>query len=251
MKIFWYFFLLLLSSQSTKNNASCVCPTKPLLNLDALLKDVVERNPNLAATRPRIDAARLKVDRVQFWPDPRFMFMSMDHPIGKQCEFSPERWFTFSQRFPIPGKLRLRGEVVEQQLEFFKSEELRTHWDLIVQTKMLYYQLYFNKIAHDINTHNRTIITRLIDGTLAAYKTGKGIQADVHKAHIELQLLDDELLRLDSEQAMIIAMINALLDRPQQEPVGIPEETITDPMQLSYEELEELAMQQRPELHGL
>ncbi len=224
----------------------------PILNLEILLQEVVERNPDLAATRSRIKAAGIAVPRVQILDDPQITVRSINNPFGsKEAPFVPQLRYKASQRFPFPGKLRLQGRIAKQELEFFKTEEVTTHRELILQSKRLYFQLYLNKIAMQINKENKDITSRLIDGALYLYKTGKGSQADVLKGHVELQKLDEELLQLESEQKSLVALINAILNREQLKEVGQPEENFFPYTSLVYEKLEEIAMRNRSEIYGI
>ena len=227
------------------------------LQLKELVKKALERNPDLAAVRARVKAATFVVPRVQVLDDPKFTFRSMGNPIGSKRDFDqergfiPERRYKFSQKIPFPGKLRAKGQIAQHQLEFIESEEITTHQELILQIKKLYVQLYLNKIARQINQQNKDIISQLINGLLAFYETGKGKQADVLKAQIELQMLDEELFILDSERVMIVAMLNALMDNPQSEKIRDPDDIISSRHSFTYEELEAIAMDKRPELQGI
>ncbi len=221
------------------------------LKLQPLINEVIKRNPELAATRKRVKAATIAIPRVQILDDPQFLFRTISNTFGPRREFIAERRYKFIQTIPFPGKLRIRGEIAEQQRDILYNEEITTYQELIVQTKRLYFLLFLNQTAHQINRQNRIIISRFIDSARALYKTARGPQSNVYKAHIELQLLDEELLVLDSEQETFIAMINALLDRAPSNHVGKPEESFHPVFNLDYNYLESIAIRERPELHGI
>lgn len=246
----------LFSSHFKKIKDSLVIRTQdplggPTLKLKALTQEVIRRNPDLEAARSRIRAAAAVVPRVQALDDPQFTFRSINHPFGRKREFTKERRYKFSQKIPLPSKLHTKGKIAEHILEFVHSEEVTTHIELILQAKRLYFLLHLNRVARDINKQNRDILTRLMQGALAVYKVGRARQTDALKAHIELQILDDELLSLESERLTLIAMLNALLDRPQKALLGQPKVTFYPDIELHYDQLESIAMRVRPELHGL
>lgn len=223
----------------------------PILRLNTLVKDVIERNPNLAAVEYRVKAVAQVIPQVQTLDDPVFTVRFLNNSIGSKEKFVKQRRYRLSQKIPFIGKLRLRGEIAQHALEFVENQEITTYRDLILQAKRLYFQLYLNQVARHINKENRDIVSRLINDAMAIYKSGQTSQDDVLKAQIELQMLDNELLILISEKETLIAMINALMDRPQSYPIGEAEEYKSSHEAFSYQNLESIALQERSELRGL
>lgn len=229
--------------------------TQPkFLQLKDLVDEVLARNPSLSAVNSRIKAASIAVPRVQILEFPELTVRTMDNPLGrksKDSEFFPQVQVELAQRFPWPGKLRTKGEIAQKVLEFLQSEEITTQKELILQTKKLFFQLLLNGIALEINKNNRDILLRLIDGSLVLYKTGRGSQDDILKIELELQELEQELLALESEQQSIKAMINALRNKPQNEPIYSPETRFSPYRDFIYDELEAIAFKRRSELQGI
>ncbi|NGX34375.1 MAG: hypothetical protein K1060chlam1_00728 [Candidatus Anoxychlamydiales bacterium] len=224
---------------------------KPSLNLNDLIEDVLKRNPDLRATKRRIEANALVVPRVQILDDPQFEAMRHDSPLRSNSEFFSKMRYELSQVFPFPGKLRLKGKIAEQMLKFAQNEEITTMRELVLQTKRLYYQLYLNYAALRINKQNQDIISRFIEDTLALYKTGEEKYDEVLKAQVELQLLKKELLNLLSDHDFIVSMINAILDYPQDNIIGKPQEFFTKNANYKQKELVPIAMRNRSELKGI
>jgi outer membrane protein TolC len=221
------------------------------LELETLIEEVLKRNPNLESARERIRAAAEVVPRVQVIDDPEFKFLSDYNKFKSKSEFIPMLQYQISQTFPVPGKLGLKGKVAAEVLKQFQSQEVITKRDLILQTKKLYFQLFFNYASSQINQTNRDLIKNLIDASLALYKSGVAGYAEVAKAQVELQVLDEQLLTIEAERIFIVSMLNAILDRPQQDPLGQPVGDFGSSIDFSYEKLERLAMQKRPELKEL
>ncbi len=224
---------------------------RPTLNLNDLIENVLKRNPDLKATKRRIEANALVIPRVQTLDDPELTIMRHDTPLQSNSDFFSKMRYEISQVFPFPGKLRLKGQIAEQLLKFAKSEEITTKRELILQTKRLYYQLYLNYEALRINKQNQDIISRFIEDTLALYKTGEEKYDEVLKAQVELQLLKKELLELLSDHDFIVSMINALLDCPQNNIIGKPQKLFTKNVNYKYQELMPIAIKNRSELQGI
>ncbi len=224
---------------------------KPSLNLNDLIEDVLKRNPDLRATKRRIEANALVVPRVQILDDPQFKAMRHDSPLRSNSDFFSKMRYEVSQLFPFPGKLRLKGKIAEQMLKFAQNEEITTMRELVLQIKRLYYQLYLNYAALRINKQNQDIISRFIEDTLVLYKTGEEKYDEVLKAQVELQLLKKELLNLLSDHDFIVSMINAILDYPQDNVIGKPQEFFTQNVNYKQQELVPIAMRNRSELKGI
>ena len=222
--------------------------SQPSLQLEVLVKEVLKRNPNLEAARDRIKAASEVIPRVQALEDPEFMFLSDYNNLKPKSAFMPMLEYRISQTFPFPGKLGLKGKVAAEVLKQFQSQEIGTRSDLILQTKKLYFQLLFNGMSLQITKSNHDLVKDLIDASLALYKSGIAGYEEVTKVQIELQILDEQLLTIQSDRIFIVSMLNALLDRPQKDPLGEPVKNAKSFIGFSYEQLEGLAMQKRSEL---
>ncbi|NGX59164.1 MAG: hypothetical protein KR126chlam3_00311 [Chlamydiae bacterium] len=229
------------------------CLDQSKLELPNLISEVLKRNPDLAATEERIRAAEFFEKRVQILDDPFFRIMRHAQPFDskKNSIFIPKTRFELMQEFPFPGKLSLKGRIAHQQVLFHESEQLSTIQELILISKKLYFQLYFNQAALEINEVNRKIVSELVKEALSLYRTGEDGFSEAVKAQVELQILDDEKLKLNAAKDRILSMINAILNRPSYDPLGTPQDAFTLPISLCSEELEYIAFQHNPELQGI
>lgn len=226
--------------------------TNKHLALQQLLDEVAERNPDLAAANARVQAATFVIDRVSTPSDPLFTWMTDYNAFSPpKDDLFPDSSYQLAQTFPFPGKLHLKGKIAQQQLTFTRYEKITTLRELILKTKKLYYQLSFNYVAQSINKNNREIVSSIIKGALALYKTGKARQEEVFKAKIEYAILKNELLVLHSELISIKAILNAFLNRPPTEHIAEPNNFFHPKFNLSYDALEIIAMRERSELHGV
>jgi len=221
------------------------------LQLNILIKEVVQRNPNLDATRLRIQAAHEAVHRVQVLDDPQVMVTSDQNKFHKTSDFTPMMDYEISQLIPFPGKLRLKGEIAKQVMLQKQSVEITTYRELIRQAKLLYYQLYTNDLSIRINADNTGLVNALIEDSMALYRSGKGEYAETIKMQLELQMLEEQRLMLEAEKVMFQSMLNALLNRSPTEPLGKPVASFSKPFNLSFYQAESIALASRSELHGM
>lgn len=223
----------------------------PPLQLDNLIQEVIERNPNLSAARSRIQAASIAAPRSQVLEDPYFSVMTENTPFKSNSELDTEIRYQLTQKLPFPGKRSLRRKIADQSVEIARAEEITTTRDLILQAKRLYYELYLNQAERRINQQNRDVIRRFVEGATFRYKTGTGAYHEVLKAQVEYQMLESEYLGLEKERASMMAMLNAILNRPPMTPLGESVEAFTPFKELKYEEMEKIALERRPELSGM
>lgn len=222
--------------------------SSPSLKLSELVKAVLAGNPNLAAARNRVQAARHAVIRSQALDDPQLSVMSEDTPFKSESELMPMVVYELSQMLPFPGKRDLRGRIAGESVKSADSEQALTVNNLIFETKRRYYQLYLNKVARRINEANQELLKRLAEAALVRYRAGQGEYAEVLKMQTELQMLQNELLTLRRERVSLVAMINALLNRPPAGLLGEPVEELSPPRNFDYDYLFGAAVEHRPEL---
>ncbi|CCB87797.1 TolC family protein [Simkania negevensis] len=223
------------------------------LRLESLIQDVLKRNPDLAATKERIKAAEFFQKRVQILEDPEFTVMRHDQPFGSTSNspFTPKTRYTVTQEIPFPGKLSLKGKIEGQQVAFLKSENIATMQDLILESKRLFYQLYYYDTALEINEFNRSIISEFVQITFALYRAGEDSFSEAVKAQVELQWLDDEKLKLIATKDRLLSMINAILNRDAFETIGTPEALFTPQLSLNHTLLKWNSSQHNPEIKGI
>src|SRR3972149_12231696 len=210
------------------------------LQLETLIHEVLTRNPDLEAARERIQAAAEVVPRVQVIDDPEFRFMSDFNNFKSKSQFLPMLQYQISQTFPFPGKLGLRGKIAEEIHKQFQNAKITTAKDLVLQTKKLYFKLVFNQSSLLINENNREIAKNIIDDSLSLYRSGIKGYEEVIKAQIELQTLDEELLTIEAEHVFIVSMLNAILNRSQNESLGQAVEVVNPSKNLSFQTMEEI-----------
>ncbi|GAB4188339.1 MAG: TolC family protein [Simkaniaceae bacterium] len=223
------------------------------LHLENLIQEVLKRNPDLSATKERIKAAEFFQKRVQILEDPEFIVMRHDQPFGSASNspFRPKARYSVFQQIPFPGKLSLKGKIEGQQVAFLKSENIATKQDLILESKKLFYQLYYYDMAIKINEFNRNIISEFVQTTFALYRSGEDSFSEAVKAQVELQRLDDEKLKLIATRDRLLSLINAILNRDAYEPLGSPQAFFHSSLVFDHLDLEHKSFQYNPELLGI
>jgi outer membrane protein TolC len=217
------------------------------LSLDSLLREVTSQSPGVAAEALRAQAMRQAIPRARALDDPQLTLMTEEVPLGITGGM-PMLRLQASQMLPWPGKRDRMTRVADREAQVAEAKESAVVLDVVTQAKRIYYNLYLNKEARRINREQRTIADTLVDVVTGQLASGMPMHHDVLKMQTEVSMLDDELAMLETERREMVAMLNALRDRPAEEPVGEPLEIWSPEVPLERSALVPLAIAQRPEV---
>jgi outer membrane protein TolC len=195
----------------------------------------------LRAATNRIAQARSLDDpilSVQLWNIPQpFKATQADNTI-----------FGLSQNLPFPGKLALKGDVASRSAEMTEQSIRAKERELVARMKQAYYDVFFAQKAVQIHHEQVELVRQFVAIATTKFRAGKGSQADVLKAQVELSLLLQHLPVLEQRRKTAEAMLNTLLDRDPASPLGMAEEPAQLPLEESVDHLNRLALHDRPEL---
>lgn len=220
------------------------------LSLDALLREVAAQNPRTAAETLRAQAMRQAILRPRALDDPQLTLMTEEIPLSITGGM-PMLRLQASQMLPWPGKRDSMTRVAERESQVAEARESTVLLDAVTQAKRIYYGLYLNREARRINREQRTIADTLVEVVTAQLAAGMPMHHDVLKMQTEVSMLDDELAMLESERREMVAMLNALRDRPAEEPVGEPLEVWSPEVPFERAALVPRALTQRPEVREM
>ncbi len=235
----------LLTPLLTPRAASAEAPSA-----DALVREVLERNPSVRARVLRRDALGSESRAAGIYPDPQVFVMVDRVPQAHVAEMPMVR-YQVTQMFPWPGKLPLMRAAVERQRDGAGAELDVRKLDLRLEAKRAYYMLVLVDVRRQINRATRGVAVTIAQAALARYGAGLGGHHDVVRAQVEVNALDVDLTNLDGERGSAVAMINALRDRPFDEPTGDPQLVPTVQADEAVAGLIDRANAQRPELRGM
>ena len=226
--------------------------TEAPLDLNQLIKEALEHNPEIIAAQKRINAAKARVSQARSLDDPTIRAGSYDmsnNPVNVngQTEMLQQR-YSVSQKIPFPGKLRLRGEVAVEETNMTEKEFQAKIQEVTALIKSAFYELYYTNSAIDITEENRDLLRKFAKIAETKYSVGKATQRDALAAQVELSTLANNVIVLNKEKESVIAQLNVLLDRPTQVAMGKPRQFEKHTFKYLLSELENLAMNNRPEL---
>jgi len=219
--------------------------TPPALQLSDLVREALERNPEVQAARRSVEAKRARISQAKAWPDPTISvgyggnivppFMVM------QGDPSSARQIMAEQEIPFPGKTRLRGQIATREAE---AESLSVD-DVVrrvaAEVKGTYFELYYTDQSLETLQKDREILEKVAKVAEIRYSVGKATQQDVLRAQVELSRLTERETLLEQTRRTLEAQLNSLRDRPVDTPLGATGEVQESPLVQTLDELQAAA----------
>jgi outer membrane protein, heavy metal efflux system len=218
------------------------------LVLPELIQEVLARNPELVAARKQWEAATNRIAQARSLDDPILSVQLWNIPQPFKATQADNTIIGLSQNLPFPGKLALKGDMASRSAEMTEQSVRAKERELVVRMKQAYYDVFLAQKAVQIHHEQVELVRQFVAIATTKFRAGKGSQADVLKAQVELSLLLQHLPVLGQRRKTAEAMLNTLLDRDPASPVGMAEEPAQLPLEESVDNLNRLALHDRPEL---
>jgi len=189
-----------------------------LENLEAL---VLLRSPEVQTKEREFRATIEAYSQVQYLDDILRQYtaftVSLMTGIGNMED--PE---AMALKFPFPGVLALKGEVVTQEVRQAWEELEMARRSAVTSARKAYWELFYNRRAREIMGEMLNLLDNLKAAASARYAAGVANFQDVIKVNIEKEKVKEELKSLAEEQHNREAEIRQLLTLPPSAQVGRP-----------------------------
>lgn len=239
--------LLCLATHLGGGDANAQGSVQGTLKLSELIEEALERNPGIVAAQERWQSAQEIIEARRTLPDPEFSYTyfveSIETRVGPQ-----KNVFGAKQKFPFYGKRDLMAEVASKEAKALEATYDAVKQEIVRQVKRSFYELFYISKIIDITQEEKEILRRFEQITRTKYSTGKGSQQSILKVHVEISQLEDRLLALANQKQTAEAMINTLMDRPADYPLGKPVQPKFREFFYIQPELFRLSKENRPEL---
>lgn len=215
-----------------------------------LVREALERNPALAASRARARAAERRAPQVSALPDPvaglTAFLLSPETRVGPQ-----QVMVSLAQRFPWFGKLDLRERSALHAAAVARAESETRALELVTEVRSLTYELAFLDAWEEILQSDRATLERYEELSRTRYASGVGLGQEVIKIQAEITRDDSRLLTIADRRATVVARLNALRDRPAGTEVPafeLPELPTGELPEAALAALRRAAVESRPEI---
>lgn len=179
------------------------------LSLDALVAEVLTLNPNLGQMIAAWEAASARYPQVRSLDDPMLSGMIAPPSFGSNT-VQPGYRVEVSQKFPFPGKLRLRGEGALAEASAAQNDVDDMRVQLIESAKVAFFDYFLVERAISVNEEGLRLLKEFKQSAESRYKTGLVPQQDVLQAQVEIGRQSEREVTLNRMRKVAIARINTL-----------------------------------------
>ena len=182
-------------------------------DLQTLIVEALQANAEIKQMRGQFTASQETIRPAGALDDPEIGFSMKDIPTDNWAlnrEPMTQKMLELSQKFPFPGKRRLRSEVAGEQAhadEYVYKDKVNE-----VRTKVViaYWGLSLAQTNFDLTQKNKQVWEQVVQVAETRYKVGQGMQADVLQAQVELGNYLDRLLQWTQKQESFRADLNEI-----------------------------------------
>ncbi len=221
--------------------------------LAALIAEAESSNTQITSAERGARAARQVAPQKSALPDPTLTLQQFS--VGSPRPFAGYTNSNFayvgigaSQELPYPGKLRLRGEVAEQQADVQQRQVQVATVNVDDAVKSDYLQLAYLQQTLSILQQNQLVVDELIQDAAIRYKVGQGMQQDVLQAQVQRTKIVRELTLHHQEMGRLEADLKGLLHRDQDSPDIVPEAMTESALHVTATELLAMVRQRNPQV---
>ena len=218
------------------------------LTLEQAVGDAVRDNPQLHEARARWEAAQERPVQARALPNPVLQYMAMDMANGGRWPDTGEKRVMVQQDFPWFGKRGLRSRIAEQDAEALHQDYEALRREVVMLVKETYFDLRGTQAMLAIARTETGVLEQIETITETMYTTGQRSETAVLKAQVEITLLKQKCLELETQAASLQAKLNNLLNWPPDRTVGMPVTPPANDFTMAAGPLAGLAEKTRPEI---
>jgi outer membrane protein TolC len=225
------------------------------VTLEELIREVEQRNPDIAAAQQGYQAATHVAGQVSAFPDSQVMVQHFS--VGSPRPFSGYSNSEFayiglgaSQEIPYPGKRALRAQVANQEAESRRFQVDSTRRSVVDQLKADYFHLAYLQETLGILERNDEVVRDVQKITESRYSVGQGNQQEVLKAQLQHTKILQEITMHHREVGQMQAQLKQLLNRAQESPDIQTLPLTLRPIPYTASQLMDLAKQRNPDIQA-
>jgi outer membrane protein TolC len=223
------------------------------LTADALVEQVLSRNPTVAQMVAAYQAVSARYPQVTSLDDPMFGVTIGPDTFAPDDPGTRFAWrLEISQKYPWPGKLPLRGDNALAEARAAGNDVEDTRLQLAESARSAFYDYYLVERALEVNREGFKLLEDFKQNAATRYKTGLAPQQDYLQADVEMGQQRERRVTLERMREVVVARLNTLMHLPPDAPLPPPPVQVTLPAELPpTAALREAALARRPDLKAL
>jgi outer membrane protein TolC len=222
------------------------------LSIDEAVAASLESNPDIRVAVRRLSLAQLKTATARSLDDPLLMMRDWDTPLRRPWDLNQAQLMvSLQQTFPSRQKRGQRAKLAEDDAGLAASDLETLRQEVSADVRKLCADLMRNADELQLQDRQSSLLKEALAVALAQYTTGKAPQADVLRAQMALTRLNEQLIEVEEERETARAQLNALMGSPPDKAIDIAGSYAVPAALPAIEELEQVAIEHRPELAAL
>ena len=211
--------------------------------LDALVKEALDHNPEVAAAEKSWQAARARVPQARALDDPMVGVDVERMDTTRFDTFTDNEWM-ISQNVPWFGKRGLKGNVESGMARKAEQAFRSRQFEVAAMLKQAYYDLWQAQRERHLNQQTQMLMQQFVEVATAKYEAGKSSQVDLLKAKTELSKLQEAEIDVSRSVEKARAEMKLQIGRDVDVEGAVPMPV----MAFDLETAQKLAAERRPEL---
>jgi outer membrane protein TolC len=219
------------------------------LSLHSVINTALQENPTIKAARAKWEMIKARVPQAIAWEDPRLGFNSVaGRFVSVPANAFMDQSVVLEQELPISGKNRSRARAATAEAGATFEEFRRAELDVVSRARAAYSRLANGYAQLEVNQRNEGLLNDFIKISQSKYESGTATQSDVLLAETDLAKLLETRAEIQRQISDEQSMLNVLMNRPAQTPLGRPAALIFTPHKYSLKSLQAISLISRPEI---
>ena len=194
--------------------------------LEMILRVALERNRDLAESEARTRAAEARSRAASRLPDLEAKYEQWGVPLARPYALNEANTIMLGlrQTFPAWGSLDARGRAAAEEAGGVAEALRARRQEIAAQVRRAYAIYYRSDQELRLHLEHAGLTSRIVELAKLNQRTGHGSVQDVLRLELELTRVHTDVARIEREQRSSRALLNALMDRGPDAPLGPPEE---------------------------
>jgi outer membrane protein TolC len=220
-------------------------------SVDSLVNEALMNNRQLKGLEQRVRSAGYKSESAGYLPAPTLGIEFQQVPFNNPNPFNQalSQNLSFSQMFPLGGKLSSMSEAEGQNVPIAQSDYDIAKQKLIAEVKEEYYKIWMFEHHAELREDNINIIKDLLSSAENSYRVNKASYPEVLLLKAELASYQTDMNVMNNQAKMEVFKMNNLLGRDiGSTDIEVRHKWEIDTLAQSSKELEDILLNNNPSL---
>ncbi|HVP67490.1 MAG TPA: TolC family protein [Anaeromyxobacteraceae bacterium] len=210
------------------------------VDLESVTRIALERNPDLREASERATAAVARAQASGRYPDLAIQAQLWQQPLSAPVNFSQANMVMVGlrQTFPAPGSLSSREEAGRADAAGARAGLASRRAEIVQQVRRAYAQYWLSEQEQLIHLEHMDLTDRIVQDARGYFTQGLMSKADFLRTTVELARVHAVLSDVAQQRRTSGALLNVLMARDPDAPLGPPNAMPLPELEQSVSELE-------------